>query len=113
MKHIEGLDPGMEKLVLARLVAIKLVRYCKLGVEAASEDKLKHREVLVGDGPAALHQLPHPAGVIAQPDAGQVIFHIAMVQPQMAGNITCTVLVRQSLIIALDLKLHVFVQQWQ
>ena len=65
VEHIEGLDPGVEELVLARLVAVKLFRYGELGVEAAGEDELEHGEVLVGDGPTALQQLPHSSRVIS------------------------------------------------
>jgi hypothetical protein len=68
MQHIEGLDPGVEELVLARLIAVELVRHGKLRVEAAGEDQLQHGEVLVGDCPAALQQLPHSPRVIAQPN---------------------------------------------
>ena len=67
MEHIEGLDPGVEELVLARLVAVELVGHGKLGIEAASEHQLQHRQVLIGDSPAALQQLPHPPRVITQP----------------------------------------------
>ena len=67
MEHIEGLDPGVEELVLAPLVAVELVGHGKLGIEAASEHQLQHRQVLVGDSPAALQQLPHPPRVITQP----------------------------------------------
>ena len=67
VEHVEGLDPGVEELVLARLVAVEFVGNGKLRIEAAGEDQLEHGEVFVGDGPAALQQLPHPPRVVPQP----------------------------------------------
>ncbi len=76
MQDVEGLDPGVEELVLARLVAVELVRHGKLRVEAAGEDQLQHGKVLVGDCPAALQQLPHSPRVVAQPNQRKSVPHL-------------------------------------
>ena len=69
VKHVEGLDLGVEELVGARrLPAVELVGHGELRVEAARQDDLEEGEVPERVRPRPLQQVADLALVVPHPE---------------------------------------------